>query len=145
MMTNRLSYVALAVALGAVLGLIACEAGAPGHTGGQTSSVSPAQAAPAAKPAAPAGPEPANVAEVFPAGAGRDVVLNNCGSCHNLACSAIGQRTSARWQSLKESHKDKVTDGDAAAAFAYLQSHFNDANPEPKVPPKFLQGGCTPF
>ena len=145
MMTNRLSYVALAVALGAVLGLIACEAGAPGTPPARPRRHHRRKAAPAAKPAAPAGPEPANVAGSSPAGEGRDVVLNNCGSCHNLACSAIGQRTSARWQSLKESHKDKVTDGDAAAAFAYLQSHFNDANPEPKVPPKFLQGGCTPF
>jgi len=86
-----------------------------------------------------------NIAELFPAGQGRDLVLNSCGSCHNLACSVIGQRTSARWDSLRESHKDKVSDTDALSAFTYLKSNFNDAKPEPKVPAKFLQGGCTPF
>jgi|SRR4051812_17207093 hypothetical protein len=155
MMMKRLSSVALMIALGALIGLVACEAGAPGKTGTNSSGSSNTAAAKPAGAAAQSGAvaaaptdgkgEPANVTEVFPQGPGRDVVLNNCGSCHNLACSAIGQRTSARWESLKESHKDKVTDADAAAAFSYLQSHFNDANPEPKVPPKFLQGGCTPF
>ncbi|HEY7171176.1 MAG TPA: hypothetical protein VH417_10045 [Vicinamibacterales bacterium] len=149
-MIKRLSYLAVMVA--ALVVTIACEANAPGNNSSQTSPASAQSGAPAAKPAAPAaqaaapaGPEPANVAEIFPAGQGRDVVLNNCGSCHNLACSAIGQRTAARWDSLRDSHKDKITDADAVAAFTYLKSHFNDANPEPKVPPKFLQGGCTPF
>jgi mono/diheme cytochrome c family protein len=149
-MIKRLSY--LAVMVTALVVTIACEANAPGNNSSQTSPASAQSGAPAAKPAAPAaqaaapaGPEPANVAEIFPAGQGRDVVLNNCGSCHNLACSAIGQRTAARWDSLRDSHKDKITDADAVAAFTYLKSHFNDANPEPKVPPKFLQGGCTPF
>jgi cytochrome c5 len=148
-MTNRSFWIS-ALALSGLVGVLACsEANAPGRNSSQTSSA-PGQA-PAAQPgapaaqAAPAGPEPANVAELFPTGQGRDVVLNSCGSCHNLACSAIGQRTAARWDSLRESHKDKISDADAASAFTYLKSHFNDANPEPKVPPKFLQGGCTPF
>jgi cytochrome c5 len=146
------SFSLSALVLGTVVGLLACsDAKSPGNSS-QTSSSQAQSSTPAAKPgapaapaAAPAGPEPANVAEIFPAGEGRDVVMNNCSSCHNLACSAIGQRTAARWDSLRESHKDKITDADAAAAFSYLKSHFNDANPEPKVPPKFLQGGCTPF
>jgi mono/diheme cytochrome c family protein len=149
-MIKRLS--SLVVIVTVLVVTIACsEAKAPGNSN-QTSSTSAQSSAPAAQPAAPAaqasapaGPEPANVAEIFPAGQGREIVLNNCGSCHNLACSAIGQRTAARWDSLRESHKDKITDADAVAAFTYLKSHFNDANPEPKVPAKFLQGGCTPF
>src|SRR3954454_10870847 len=148
---NR-SFSLSALVLGTVVGLLACSDAKPPGNSSQTSS-SQAQSstraatpgAPAAQTSAPTGPEPANVTEIFPAGQGRDVVLNNCSSCHNLACSAIGQRTAARWDSLRESHKDKITDADAAAAFSYLKSHFNDANPEPKVPPKFLQGGCTPF
>jgi hypothetical protein len=139
-----------ALALSALVGVLACsDAKAPANSSGQASSASAKPAAPVAQSGAvgapAAGPEVANVADIFPAGQGRDVVLNSCGSCHNLACSAIGQRTSARWDSLRESHKDKITDADAAAAFTYLQSNFNDAKPEPKVPAKFLQGGCTPF
>jgi hypothetical protein len=152
MMERSLSFSAAALSLVALIASLACEAGAPARTA--EPSLPPAaaqagrpQAATAAQPAASASAagEPANVADIFPQGAGRDVVLNNCGSCHNLACSAIGQRTADRWKSLRESHKDKVTDADATAAFGYLESHFNDTRPEPKVPPKFLQGGCTPF
>jgi hypothetical protein len=29
--------------------------------------------------------------------------------------------------------------------FEYLAANFNAAKPEPKVPPRFLEGGCTPF
>jgi hypothetical protein len=138
-----------ALALSTLVGVLACsDAKAPASSGGQASSAAK-PAAPVAQSGAvgapPAGPELANVAELFPAGQGRDVVLNSCGSCHNLACSAIGQRTGPRWDSLRESHKDKISDADAASAFTYLKSNFNDAKPEPKVPAKFLQGGCTPF
>jgi hypothetical protein len=38
-----------------------------------------------------------------------------------------------------------VSDADLGAAFSYLKATFNDRAPEPKVPPKFLEGGCTPF
>jgi mono/diheme cytochrome c family protein len=138
------------LALGTLVGALACsDAKAPASSSGQASSAPAKPAAPVAQSGAvaapPAGPEPTNVADLFPAGQGRDVVLNSCSSCHNLACSAIGQRTAARWDSLRESHKDKISDADAASAFTYLKSNFNDAKPEPKVPAKFLQGGCTPF
>jgi mono/diheme cytochrome c family protein len=137
------------LALAAIIGTLACsEANAPATTanpGTPAPAASQSSKPQAAAPGAPVAGEPANVADIFPPGAGRDVVLNSCGSCHNLACSAIGQRTADRWKSLRESHKDKVSDADANAAFAYLQSHFNDGNPEPRVPAKFLQGGCTPF
>jgi mono/diheme cytochrome c family protein len=96
-------------------------------------------------PAATSTPTPTTAADLFPPGAGRDVVLNNCGTCHNLACSTIGQRAAARWESLKASHIEKVSDADREAAFGYLAAHFNDSTPEPVVPPKFLAGGCTPF
>ncbi len=155
----RLRLSALTLALATLAGALACNSGETPAPGANTASApaaqaaTPAAAAPSAasatapQSAAPsaAAAEPSSVAEIFPPGPGRDTVLNSCASCHNLACSAIGQRPPARWDSLKESHKDRIPDADASAAFAYLKSHFNDANPEPKVPPKFLQGGCTPF
>jgi hypothetical protein len=85
------------------------------------------------------------VADVFPAGKGKDAVLSSCGSCHNVACSAIGQRTSERWDSLKASHKDNVPGADLDAIFGYLKANFNDSRPQPNIPPHFLEGGCTPF
>lgn len=125
------------------LGLVVLVAGACAVVG--CSNPAPAGQQTAVPSSAPAASGPATVAEILPAGAGREAVLNNCGSCHNLACSAIGQRTGARWDSLKESHVEKVSSGDLEAAFAYLKATFNESKPEPMVPAKFLEGGCTPF
>jgi mono/diheme cytochrome c family protein len=136
---------ALALFLAAPIAAAACtEAGAPG------ANETPTTSQPASPPAdqaasASSSPPPATINDLFPPGAGREPVLNNCASCHNLACSTIGQRTAARWDALKESHKEKVSDADLEATFAYLKANFNDSKPEPKVPPQFLQGGCTPF
>jgi hypothetical protein len=122
---------------------VACsEAEAPGT--GQSAAATTSSAAPAASAAA-AAPEPQTVADIFPPGAQREAVMNSCGSCHNLACSAIGQRSTERWKGLEDGHKDKVTSGDLHAMFEYLAANFNASRPEPKVPPRFLEGGCTPF
>lgn len=97
---------------------------------------------------APTASVPTSLTEVFPDGLGRPLVLESCGSCHAAACSAIGQRTPARWNNLKEDHRDKVSDlsdSDYDVLFTYLSSNFNNSMPEPVVPPQFLEGGCTPF
>ena len=120
---------------------LACsEAGAPGTDKPAAATNSGAPAASAA-----AAPEPKTVADIVPAGAQREAVMNSSGNCHNLACSAIGQRSTERWKGLEEGHKEKVTSGDLHAMFEYLAANFNASKPEPKVPPKFLEGGCTPF
>lgn len=93
-------------------------------------------------------PVPTTAADLFPEGPGRSLVLDTCGTCHAVACSAIGQRRPARWDSLKEDHRDKVSnlsEADLETVFGYLKEHFNDSKPEPRVPPHFLEGGCTPF
>jgi hypothetical protein len=105
-------------------------------------------AASASTSAATREPGPASAADLFPAGAGRDLVLNTCGSCHPVACSARGQRTAAAWGNIQESHKDKLggmTDTDVSTIFAYLKANFNDTKPEPKIPAELLQQSCTPF
>ena len=92
--------------------------------------------------------QPASLADIFPEGLGRPMVLDSCGACHAAACAAIGQRTQARWESLRQDHRDKLSDMDDAdydVLFAYLSENFNDSRPEPVVPPQFLEGGCTPF
>ena len=89
-----------------------------------------------------------SLADALPAGKGRSLLLENCGSCHSLACPVKGQRPAARWMSLKEDHKDKVnlSDGDLDTLFAYMAENFNDKKPEPKLPPALAQqGSCTPY
>lgn len=106
-----------------------------------------AEPAPASAATASAKPV-ANVAALFPAGPGREQVLNTCGSCHPVACTARGQRTAAQWDRIQESHKEivaGVNDADRNVLFSYLKANFNDSKPEPVIPAEFLQQGCTPF
>ena len=91
---------------------------------------------------------PISIAELFPDGPGKVLVMDNCSACHAVACSVIGQRTNRRWDNLKEDHRDKasnLTEEDLETLFKYLKANFNDSRPEPIVPANFLEGGCTPF
>ncbi len=115
-------------------------------TGCGRSTPPPAEAAAAAPAAAPS--KAFNVGSIFPEGPGRKLVLNTCGSCHSVVCAARGQRTAARWESIREDHKDKLgatTGADLKAMFSYLAANFNDTKPEPEAPAELLQQGCTPF
>ena len=97
---------------------------------------------------APAVAAAVSLTDIFPEGLGRPMVLDSCGACHAAACAAIGQRTQARWASLKQDHRDKLpdmNDADYEVLFAYLSENFDDSKPEPAIPPQFLEGGCTPF
>jgi hypothetical protein len=124
--------------------LVACEAGAPGVGSEQQAASNPPSSGASGSLTA-AGSEPKTVADVFPPGPGRDQVLNSCGSCHNVACAAIGQRNAQRWDALREGHKEHMQGTDLAEVFAYLKAHFDDTRPAPVVPARFLEGGCTPF
>jgi hypothetical protein len=121
----------------------ACGGGGAG-TAERPAGAAPATPAPAA-PAPSAAPEPTNAGDLFPEGPQKAAVMTTCGSCHNLACSVIGQRPPERWDSLQTSHKDHAPGADVAAMFAYLKANFDSSKPEPKVPPALLEGGCTPF
>lgn len=127
--------------LSLVMAGVACSgSGAPEQAA--TTGTAP-EAAPAATVAA--GAEPRTVADLFPEGPAKAMVLNNCSTCHAVACSVIGQRSAERWDALREGHKERVADVDLETVFAYLKGNFDDSKPEPKVPPAFLEGGCTPF
>jgi hypothetical protein len=107
------------------------------------SSPQPAPAAPAAKSA-----EPFNMSSIFPPGPGRDEVLNTCGSCHSVACTATGQRTKERWENIKKAHSGRIngsSSGNVNVMFAYLEQNFNDTKPEPQIPAELQGQGCTPF
>lgn len=102
----------------------------------------------AADPSPVAASAPMSLADIFPEGLGRDLVIESCGGCHAVACSAIGQRTAARWKALEIDHSDRVADmgeEDYRLVFAYLSENFHDGRPEPVIPPEFLAGGCAPF
>jgi mono/diheme cytochrome c family protein len=126
--------------------VLAFGCGGEAPPAGGSSGAAPAAAPPASQTAkAPEGPAPKTVADIFPPGDGRELVMNSCASCHNVACAAIGQRTPERWDALKVSHKEHASGVNLDVVFNYLKANFNDAKPQPNVPPQFLEGGCTPF
>ena len=78
---------------------------------------------------------------IFPTGPGRDLVLNNCLSCHGIVRIVTMQRTQNQWQYVKRIMRPRVSplsDADANSLFAYLAAHFNDAKPVPPLPAWFL-------
>lgn len=133
----------------------ACGGGSSSQSAADRAQTPPVNAAPAAAAppgaqtsAAPGAGKPLNVGDIFPPGKGRDLVLDTCGSCHPVACTARGQRTATSWDSIKQGHQDKVTsmsEADLGTLFAYLKENFNDKKPEPVIPAEFLQQSCTPF
>jgi hypothetical protein len=135
----------VAAVLFAALFITGCGGENPqeGSAGMQAASSQPS--APASAPAT--APAPATIGDLFPEGEGRTMVLNNCSSCHAVACAAIGQRTQSRWAAIQSAHMDRLpglSEPQMDTLFRYLVASFNDSLPEPNVPAAFLATGCTP-
>jgi hypothetical protein len=115
--------------------------------GGETSQEGASEMETSSASAPAASPQPQTIGDLFPEGDGRALVLNNCSSCHAVACSTIGQRTETRWNSIRLAHIDRLPGLNADemnTLFGYLSANFSDSMPEPNVPPAFLVMGCTP-
>ncbi len=87
-----------------------------------------------------------NLDTFAPPSRARDLILENCGTCHSFVCAFRGQRTVEHWQTIKRDMRDKVSqlsDQDYDTMFAYLEVNFNDQKPEPQLPPEFQQLGCS--
>jgi hypothetical protein len=107
-----------------------------------TATTQPTKASATPTPQASSGQQKLNLDDYFPKGAGRDLVLRDCTTCHSFVPIITGQRTNDRWLSLKKDHKDKasgVTQADYDEEFAYLMENFNNTKPEPKLPDWFIQ------
>jgi len=96
--------------------------------------------------AIPARPTVINtVADIFPDTGRRGLVLNNCSTCHAVACVTQGQRDRARWKEVEVSHEYNIpglSKEDHGKIFDYLLMNFNETQPEPVVPPEYFEGGC---
>ncbi len=105
----------------------------------------PSQPTASAQPtpqASPSGQQKLNLDDYLPKGAGRDLMLRDCTSCHSFVPIVTDQRPNERWQSLKNDHRDKApgtSEADYNTVFAYLMENFNNTKPEPKFPNWFLQ------
>ena len=79
---------------------------------------------------------------IFPPGEGRDLVLWNCLGCHEFVRIVWGQRDAARWEPVKNRHRERViglSDEEFNTLFAYLVENFNATKPVPDLPQWFLE------
>src|SRR5262245_12860831 len=98
-LTIRHELLAVAAAL-AVLGGCAVPASSP-------QPPQPAKAAPAA-PAPDTQSAKVNLDEIFPPGRGRELLLNNCTTCHTFVPIVVLQMTKEAWERNGRDHRGRV-------------------------------------
>jgi cytochrome c5 len=82
-----------------------------------------------------------NIDEIFPAGEGRDLVLNNCQNCHTFVPIVVLQMEEAAWTRNSIDHRERVTqlsDEDFKTLYAYLKANFHPGRPVPTLPKELL-------
>ena len=87
-----------------------------------------------------------NIKDVFPEGAGRDLVLDNCQSCHVLAPILVLPMDESAWYRSGLEHRERVeglSDGEFETLYKYLTSNFKPGMPKPKLPPALLDTWTT--
>jgi mono/diheme cytochrome c family protein len=83
---------------------------------------------------------------IFPAGQGRDLLLNNCQSCHTWVPVVVLQMNEEEWNRWAVEHRGRVgalTDDEFSTLHAYLIRNFNPSTPVPELPPAMLEAWTT--
>ncbi len=90
--------------------------------------------------------EPFNIRDVFPEGAGRELVLSNCQSCHVLVPILVLAMDEAAWRRNAVEHRERVeglSDEDFDTLYAYLTTTFTPERPVPELPAALLDTWTT--
>ena len=120
-----------AVAIG-LLFLAACSAPAPPPQTAQPAKVAVAAHTQSVK---------VNINEIFPPGRGRDLLLDNCTSCHTFVPIVVLQMSKEAWERNSRDHRGRVaalSDADFKTLYQYLIVNFNPARPVPKLPQELM-------
>jgi mono/diheme cytochrome c family protein len=147
-------FAALSVVIYLAAGCSAPPAAAPAAAPPTTAPAPAAQ--PTTAPAAPAGTTAAaapavkagqlDLNAIFPAGAGRDLVLQNCTSCHTIVPIVTGQKPKGQWEVTKNNHLQRVSGlskDQVDTIFTYLENNFGPDNPVPQLPQELLNTGTS--
>lgn len=121
--------------LAAVLGSVACSPAT------EKRAVAEPVPAPAAKAAA-AQKARVDLNEIFPAGRGRELVLNNCTTCHTFVPIVILKMTKEAWERNSRDHRGRVAalpDADFKLLYEYLAANFNPDKPVPRLPNELME------
>ena len=92
---------------------------------------------------APGGRSPRiDMDKIFPnTGPGRNLVINNCASCHTITPIVLIQMTRPARERWARDHRERVialNDQDFKLIFEYLVKHFSPGQPIPQLPQELL-------
>jgi mono/diheme cytochrome c family protein len=79
---------------------------------------------------------------IFPAGEGRELVMNNCQSCHTWVPIVVLQMQEDEWYRWSLEHRGRVpgmSDEEYETLHRYLVTNFNPERPVPELPPALLE------
>ena len=79
---------------------------------------------------------------IFPPGEGRDLVLNNCQSCHTFVPIVVLQMDRDQWTRSSVDHRErlpKLDDATFKTVYEYLIANFNPSRPVPELPKELLE------
>ena len=83
-----------------------------------------------------------NIDEIFPAGPGRELLLNNCTSCHTFVPIVVLQMDKNAWERNSRIHRSRVpalSNDDFDVLYQYLVANFNPDRPVPTLPKELLE------
>ena len=119
--------------------LIVAAAGCSGPSDQRSSTPVPA-ATSTEKPRSGA-PVKVDLVKIFPPGAGRELVLGNCQSCHALTPIIILQMDRDAWHRSSLAHRERVpllSDEEFKSVYEYLPQNFGPHRPVPELPQALL-------
>jgi mono/diheme cytochrome c family protein len=79
---------------------------------------------------------------IFPAGPGRELLLNNCQNCHTFVPIVVLQMDKDAWYRNSLDHRERVTtlnDEEFKTLYEYLAANFNPDRPVPELPKELLE------
>ena len=83
-----------------------------------------------------------DIDKIFPPGPGRELVLNNCTSCHTFVPIVILQMTKEAWERNRRDHTDRVAglnEEEVETLYQYVVANFNPERPVPELPKELLK------
>ena len=87
-----------------------------------------------------------NMDAIFPQGEGREILLNNCQSCHTWVPVVVLGMNEDEWARWRQDHRARVPgipDERFEILYDYLVTNFNPDTPVPDLPPALLESWTT--
>lgn len=87
-------------------------------------------------------PAKVDLDKIFPAGPGRQLVLDNCTACHTFVPIVVLRMTKEAWQRNSRDHRERVKglgEDEFKTLYEYLTANFNPEKPVPELPNELMQ------